>query len=148
MRATAAAAYMLIMSVWISGCTELPDLVFDNPIDPENTSAPLSRPVSAQATYMNDSLIKFFWNDVNYSTQGYVVERKRVGQQHFTVVVRGEASAFELIEAAPGWIFVTFNDTMVRRADAAYVYRVKAYNFRNGLTLESPYSSEYTVSFP
>lgn len=141
-------ALLLLTLLGIDSCTEAPEAVYDNPKDPQNTSAPLLAPYDVQGIYVNDSLFRVVWMEENFTTEGFTVERAVKGSTVFTVLASRKKEAYERLDVSPTWIVFSMYDSTAKRSDGEYRYRVKAYRHIPGRLIESPFSKEYTVGFP
>ncbi len=135
---------ILIIAALICGCEETPEAVYDNPFDPNNTSAPLFTPYSVNALYLSDTLMSIIWMDDNLTVTGYRIERMSKTQSTFTVIASPSRDQLEKIGASKTWTVWRYYDTGVKRSDSSYTYRIKT--FHN--SVESQYSEGVTVTFP
>lgn len=135
---------ILLSFVFADGCQETPAIVYDNPYDPNNTSAPLFTPYNVSALYMNDTSMSIIWMDDNLTVSNYSIERRSIAQNFFTVIANRSRNQLEKISSSKTWTVWRYYDTGISRADISYIYRIKI--FHN--SIESSYSEEAIVKFP
>lgn len=135
---------ILIFFATVVGCENTPVIAYDNPFDPNNTSAPLFTPYNVNPLLLNDTLMSIVWFDDNITITGYRIERKAKSQSTFTVIAIRSREQLEKISASKTWIVWRYYDTNIVRSDSSYTYRIKI--FHN--SIESAYSEGATVLLP
>ena len=135
---------IIILIGVVSGCEQLPTVVYDNPFDAGNQSAAIFKPTGFQVVVKSDSLFDVIWTDENITDLVYSIERRLMEPKIFVSIATRSREQLDSIVAGPGLIYRVYHDATVKRSDVTYVYRVKLSNAKS-----SPvYSNEFAVSFP